>query len=151
MKTFFFLVFALLQTVLYNHTHQDNQLKPLEILVGSWQVEGKTTYEKWEKKSDVTFEGYSYKLIDNEQKISETLQIVYDNDEIVYKATVPNQNQGKSIHFVLNNNEKDLLSFENLKHDFPKKIQYKKIDDHKLLVNVLGDNNQGFSYYLIKQ
>lgn len=60
-------------------------------------------------------------------------------------ATVPNQNNRNAIPFILNREITDKLSFENLVHDFPKKIQYQKLSPKEILVKVLGSENKGFS------
>ncbi|GAB3335471.1 hypothetical protein GCM10027429_17780 [Marivirga atlantica] len=122
----------------------------VEFLVGTWKMGGKEMYEQWENTEGI-LKGHSYKMVEGEKLTTETLTIKIQEGRIVYEALVPNQNNGQSIHFILNAEVKDQLSFENSNHDFPKKIQYKKIDDNKLLVNVLGKNDQGFSYYLYKQ
>ncbi len=126
-------------------------LSAYETLLGTWKVENKTTYESWTKISDSEYKGESYKLIASDKKVSEYLSMHVDGDTILYKATVLNQNQGSTIVFTLNRSVEDMLSFENLNHDFPKKIQYKIINNDKILVSVLGDNDQGFSYHLIRQ
>lgn len=142
------LIFSLF--IFINCKAQEN-LKNLDVLLGTWKVENKSTHESWTKVSDSEFEGISYKLIGVDKKVSENLSIQIIDNQVMYHATVKNQNQGKTISFELNSKEKELLSFENLNHDFPKKIQYKVITNDKLLVNVLGENNQGFSYYLIRK
>lgn len=72
-------------------------------------------------------------------------------DQFVFEATVPDQNDGKTIQFILNTEVDTLYSFENDNHDFPKKIQYKKMGTNQLKVNVLGAEESGFSYIQIKQ
>lgn len=62
-----------------------------------------------------------------------------------------NQNNAQPIAFVLNNEVKNKISFENLTHDLPKKIQYTKLDETTLFVEVLGENDKGFSYKMMKQ
>lgn len=126
-------------------------ISELNNLQGTWKMENKSTYESWKKDDENNLKGMSYKLNEGQKKITETLSISENNGKIIYKATVPNQNQGQTIAFVLNTKNDDLFSFENLAHDFPKKIQYKVITKDKLLVNVLGEGNKGFSYYLIRQ
>jgi hypothetical protein len=43
------------------------------------------------------------------------------------------------------------LSFENLAHDFPKKIQYKSLNENEIQVTVTGDEGSGFSFKQKKQ
>lgn len=129
---------------------QGQELNKVAFLEGTWKIEGKDTYEFWEKEEGV-LAGYSYKKVGEEKKMMETLSIEKKEGEIIYTAIVPNQNDGNAIPFKLNEEVKDKLSFENLTHDFPKKIQYQMIDGQKILVNVLGEGDKGFSYYIIKE
>ena len=123
----------------------------VDFLAGTWKVKNKEQFEVWEKKSPDILQGYAYKWRDNKKIITETLSIKKLDNQLVYEATVPDQNEGKTIPFKLNREVKDCLSFENLLHDFPKKIQYKKISDKEILVRVLGENDPGFSYTIFKE
>lgn len=125
------------------------KLKELSFLEGTWQIENKSTYEEWIFENN-NFVGVSYKLKDQNKRITETLLIKESNGQIIYEATVTNQNNGSTIPFVLNTTIKDKLSFENLEHDFPKKIQYKKLTENEILVSVLGTNDKGFEYKIIR-
>ena len=144
------LIYVLLVSINFSCSAQ-NELKKLDVLIGTWKIENKNTYENWVQQTQDIFIGESYKKAGDAKTVTETLSIKIVDGNIIYEATVPNQNNGKTIQFKLNKSNTELLSFENLQHDFPKKIQYKVIDANKLLVNVLGENDQGFSYTLIKQ
>jgi len=126
-------------------------MEKTDFLVGTWKMEGKDLYEVWEKNENNEFTGYSYELQKNKKTITETLSLKRIDDRIVYEATVSNQNEGKTIQFVLNTEVKTYFSFENDQHDFPKKIQYKKISKDEIQVRVLGDEGKGFFYTLFKQ
>lgn len=117
------------------------------LLEGTWQVEGKQQFEKWEVKGNELI-GIGYQLIDGKQKVLEHLAIKEIEGKLVYQATVFNQNQGATISFPLNESISGYYSFENLEHDFPKKIQYQKIDGTRIMVNVFGDNEQSFSFVM---
>ena len=78
-----------------------------------------------------------------------TIKVV--GEKIIYAAKVLNQNNAQPIEFVLNKSFKYKFSFDNANHDFPNKIQYTKRNDSTLFVAVLGDNDKGFSYNMIKQ
>lgn len=145
MLVFFIMVNAFLSC------HAQEDLKSVDFLIGTWKIENKNVYEIWKKVNKTEFSGKSYQMNEGQTKISETLSIKIINGKIIYEATVPNQNDGRSIPFELNTRNKDLVSFENLNHDFPKKIQYKLIDNSKVMVNVFGDNDKGFSFYQVKQ
>ena len=147
MKQFFVICLIVLSASSCKTQHSFEDLK---ILFGTWKIEGKANYEYWVN-ADEELKGYSYKIVGEEKQVMETLTIKVVGGKVVYEALVPNQNNGKTIPFVLNTEIKEVLSFENNKHDFPKKIRYKKVDSSKLFVEVLGEGDQGFSYYLIKQ
>jgi len=142
--------FTLLLLVLsFSLCSAQSNLDQLEFLIGTWKVEGKQNYESWEKVSDIEFKGKGYRIRDGITTIFETLEIKVNDNNILYIATVPDQNEGKSVPFTLNTSIEDLFSFENPEHDFPKKIQYRVIDAQRIKVNVLGENDKGFSFYFI--
>lgn len=120
-----------------------------KILEGTWKVEGKETYESWNWQEDELL-GESYKIKDGQKHITETLVIKEIDDEVVYSATVPNQNEGATIPFKLNAVIDNKLQFENPTHDFPTKIIYEPLSTNRMLVQVLGNDDKGFSYYLEK-
>jgi hypothetical protein len=127
-----------------------NKLSRVDFMVDTWKMEGKEHYEVWEfKNSELT--GYSYKYIDSQKVITESLSIKILKNTVIFEATVPDQNEGKTIPFTLNNEIKNYISFENVDHDFPKKIQYKRINENEIKVTVLGDEGKGFSYKQLKQ
>ncbi len=128
-----------------------SNLKSASFLEGIWKVENRDQYEVWNKTETDILEGYVYKIKDNKKITTETLSISIINRETVYKATLPNQNEGATIPFTLNKTIKDSLSFENFTHDFPKRIIYKKLNVQEIQVYVLGENNQGFNYKMVKQ
>src|SRR5690606_40763483 len=126
------------------------KMEQFDFLVGTWKMDGKNTYEHWTKDANVLV-GESFKVKDDVKYVSETLRIEQINDDIVYTATVMDQNDGKGIAFTLNSEVTDKLSFENIAHDFPKKIRYTKLTDTELFVEVIGDNDEGFSFKMMKQ
>jgi hypothetical protein len=128
-----------------------SKLQDVSFLIGTWKVENKESYESWEMAKNNNMNGFSYKIKGGEKVVSENLNIKVVNNQIVYEAAVLNQNDGKTIPFRLNMDNKVWFSFENETHDFPKKIQYKILSKDTLQVQVLGDNEEGFSYKLIKQ
>lgn len=127
------------------------KISNFQFLEGNWKVEGREQFEVWELIDKRELNGYGYTLIKNEKKITETLSLKFFSGNIMYEATVPDQNQGRTVQFTLNKAIDSCWSFENLQHDFPNKIQYKKINEQHLRVLVLGNNGNGFSYTLTKQ
>lgn len=142
---------ATLLLVAFFSSCSEPKLNRLDFLVGTWKNSEKKLYEVWEIDENNTLKGYSYTLKNNEKVISEFLRIYKLENSTAYEAKVINQNEGKAILFTLNEEIKSIFSFENNNHDFPKKIQYKRIDINKIEVKVLGDNEQGFSYFYVRQ
>jgi Domain of unknown function (DUF6265) len=128
-----------------------DDLKELRFLEGTWKIENKENYERWKINEDGSFEGKAYKIRSEKEIVTEHLSIKMIFKKVTYQAKVLNQNNGEPTDFVLNDTVKNKLSFENLSHDFPKKIQYTKLDEATLFVEVLGENDKGFSYKVIKQ
>lgn len=123
----------------------------LSFFAGTWKMEGKESYEKWEKSGDSVFKGKSYKVKDGKESISETLEIKSIDGKIYYLATVLNQNNGATIKFALTSAKDNEFIFENPEHDFPKKLIYKKMSETEMFVRVLGDGGKGFSFKMMKQ
>lgn len=140
----------LLVLISFSACSQNTDLKQVEFLIGTWKIEGKENYESWEKKENI-LKGSSYKIENEKKVISEKIEMRVVENHIIYTPTVLNQNNGKGIPFKLISFEQKLFSFENPEHDFPKKIQYQILSENELYVSVLGENDKGFSYKLIKQ
>ncbi len=131
-------------------TFSCNSQDPILKLEGIWKVDGKEQFESWKLTND-TLKGEGYKIKNGEKVIFEYLTIYQSSDQWIYTATVPDQNEGQSILFILNPKITGKLSFENLNHDFPKKIQYQFVQENQLFVQVLGANDEGFSLTLNRQ
>ena len=151
MKKVNHITFLFVTICLFDSCNPKFTINQLNFMEGTWKIENKSTYENWQKDNGNQLIGYSYQLQNGSKKITETLSIKKINNLFIYQATVSNQNEGKTISFNLNTSIKDRFSFENLSHDFPKKIQYQKVNESILLVRVLGKNDKGFSYKMVKQ
>lgn len=127
-----------------------DQLNGLGFLSGTWKMENKENYENWKAVNDSLLEGSAYKMKAGQKVTTEYFSIKARPGKIIYQAIVPDQNNGKAVDFELNENLKNKYSFENLSHDFPKKIQYTKLNDTTIFVEVLGANDKGFSYKMMK-
>lgn len=115
--------------------------KGLQQLQGTWQVMDKMQFEQWQNENPNAIRGKGYILTnDAKEKVTEYLQLVLREDgSIAYQATVPNQNDGATIEFLLTAGGETSWTFENPQHDFPKKIEYVLADSNTLNVFVSGD------------
>lgn len=144
MKYFLFIIILISANITFGQTQFPTFLQ------GTWKTENKETYERWDKLNDETLKGFSYRIKDGQMMVSEYLEITKKGNDIVYTATVLQQNAGKGIDFKLTKSE-DVYSFENPAHDFPKKISYQKISETEVLVQVSDGAQKSFSYKIIKQ
>lgn len=143
------LIFILLGIFTLNSC-QEEKLSQFNFLVGTWQVEGKANFEKWEASAEGSYEAHTYKLMEGIEVVLERISLTEKNGKIYYTALVPDQNNGANIDFILNESEETCYSFENLNHDFPNKIQYKVLSQTQIEISVLDKNNQGFTYIMNK-
>lgn len=118
-------------------------------LEGTWKMEGKEIYEHWDILNEQSMKGFSYKIKDDKVVIPEYLDIILKGDEIIYTASVLNQNECKGIKFKLTKSDRSFV-FENPEHDFPKRIEYQKLSDAEIFVQVSDGGQKGFSYKMIK-
>lgn len=119
-------------------------------LEGTWKMENRDIYERWEIEENESLMGTSYRIVNNEENITEYLKINKRGEQIIYTATVPSQNEGRGIEFILHQPEERTFSFENPDHDFPKKIIYQKRSDSEIYVTVSDGGSQGFAYTMKK-
>lgn len=121
-----------------------------DFLEGTWKVESKELYEHWDRLNENSLKGFSYELKHGQMIVSEYMDIIQNNNEIIFTATVLNQNMGKSIDFKLTSSD-SVFTFENPNHDFPKKIVYQMLSNSEIFVQVSDGNQKMFSYKMGKQ
>lgn len=116
----------------------------LNWLTGKWisEDEKNITIEKWEKISRKTIEGKGITNSKKEKKLinSESLRIVEMSGKIFYIAKV--SHNSLPIAFKLIECSKNYALFENPDHDFPKSIEYKLINDNRLIVKVSNEKRE---------
>lgn len=123
------------------------QLAFPSFLEGTWQVEGKEQYETWSLLNSSTLKGVSYGLKSGVPTIAEYLDLNINGKNTTYTATVLGQNEGKGVVFSMTRND-SVVVFENPMHDFPKRIEYRKLNENQLFVSVSDGGQKGFSFPL---
>lgn len=119
-----------------------------EFLPGTWKAENSETYEHWDKLNNNSYKGFGYELKDRKMFVTEYLEIKRIGNQVVFIATVLNQNQGIGVEFKLNFSN-DIFSFENPSHDFPKFIRYQQVSENKMKA-IVGTNENNFILYFDK-
>jgi uncharacterized protein YciI len=118
-----------------------------EFLAGTWKVSGKETYEHWNKTEPFTMKGMGFKMRNGLPEVTEYIELKKEGVEVFLVATVPTQNNGKSIRFKLTGFG-ERYTFENPKHDFPQKIVYRPINDGNVQVILSGKGEGQMTYTL---
>lgn len=121
-------------------------------LEGTWKMENEDSYEHWDRLNGQSLKGVSYQLNNGQMTVSEYMDILATKKrKVVYAATVVKQNGGKRVEFRLRKSGEAYV-FENLQHDFPKRIAYQRLNDALVQVTLSGgDGKQSLSYKLVKQ
>jgi hypothetical protein len=119
-------------------------------LLGSWESrEGESVVrERWHRVSQDTLEGIGETLKGGKPIVSESLRLVQMSDGIFYIAKV-NHNP-LPVAFALTDCDAQGVSFENPEHDFPKRIDYRRLAKDQILVTVGDGKQKGFSIRFVR-
>lgn len=137
---------------------QSNKLKGFDWVLGYWQVnspDGSEITESWIRTNDTVYSGQG-KYIDSAGSVlsSEEIKIVLREDKLWYIPVVSNQNGGQPIGFKEVSFSDTMIVFENMDHDFPKRIVYLKKGANEMLAYIEGEiegENQRIDYPYTKQ
>jgi len=117
-----------------------SNFKKLEWLVGTWNrtniKPGKSSFERWEKKSEFELRGIGVTMNGNDTAFVEKITILIKDNSIYYVADVP-ENE-KPVYFKLVEISNTGFVCENPEHDFPKKISY-QVNGIDLKAQISGD------------
>ncbi len=120
------------------------QLRSAEWLLGTWAYRpapGKSIYETWTRSGGETLSGVSYMLKEKDTLVFETVKLVQKNEQLLYIATVRQQNNGVPVAFASKTVSDTELVFENLRHDFPQQIRYAGVGADSLVAEISGVKN----------
>ena len=125
-----------------------DELQKANWLLGEWEKTDSlgTLKEIWTSEDDSTFIGESY-YIQNEKDTlhNEQIELMQDGDHLIYAATVEGENNDTAIPFQMTKAEDSLLVFENPKHDYPQKIQYKLMKNGSIVATISGKQRKKIS------
>ena len=107
--------------------------------------------EKWSRQNDSTFYAESFFIANQDTLFAETIQLIQQEDDLLLIVSVPNQNKEKPVTFRLTKLTENEFVFENPAHDYPKKIQYKLINNDSLYAEINGNGKkEGFPFKKVK-
>lgn len=114
--------------------------KKLYLLHGKWTMKTKTgtVVEEWRKINNHQLEGVGFFVKNNDTIVSEKLALNLNSAGIFYISTVEKQNNKQPILFTLTTYKNTAFIFENIQHDYPKRIVYNLISSDSL--NAFIDN-----------
>jgi Domain of unknown function (DUF6265) len=115
-------------------------MKNIEWLAGNWTMETKkgNIYENWKLIDDNKMEGISYKVFKKDTTMRETMELILENGDIFYIATVKDQNNGEPVRFKMTDGNRRHMEFENREHDFPQMIKYTWKQNDRFEVEIFG-------------
>lgn len=140
LKYIWFILFTIIMTDNLLTQTQDDMNK-LSWIVDRWiSKEGaSTSYEHWEKTSDVLFTGGSETVKNGDTVFAEKLKIEVIDGSIYYIADV--SHNPEPVKFKLTYVTETEAVFENPQHDFPKKITYMLVEG-KLHASIEGPSKK---------
>ena len=123
----------------------ENKMESFNWLNGSWIMKkqnGSYLMENWMASNDSTLAGESLNFSATGQSlVSETLQLVYRNNEYFYISTVKGQNNGEAVKFKISSHSENGFVAENPGHDFPKRIIYKLVNEDSIYAFIDGGSS----------
>jgi hypothetical protein len=106
----------------------------MDWLIGAWRDTGNSDqWEIWKKYSD-EYRGKGIAIVGGDTVVFEQMIIHSDGNQLIFTAIVE-ENDGP-VDFVSTTISEHSVIFENVRHDFPKAISYRKldkIDDEELM------------------
>jgi hypothetical protein len=123
-----------------------SNLASLAWLLGTWHAESRDALiaETWVAASESTYEGRGVTRsgADGSVRDSEDLRLVAMGDGVFYVAKVAHNE--RPVAFQLTSCSGGRFVFENPAHDFPRRIEYHRVDDVRFEVHVSDGGSRGF-------
>lgn len=134
-------LFLVLCAFYQESTFTQNDFEKLKPIVGTWlnkRTRG-DIYETWTRKGEKEFSGMSYTLANGDTTPLEKVRLYIQKSEIVYAPVAAGQNGDKEVLFKLKTIDGNRFVFENLQHDFPKRIVYDFRSNDSLYAHIEGE------------
>lgn len=115
----------------------------LNWLLGSWKMkqEGVEFSEIWTQIDSFNYSGKGIGVAGKDTIFYEEIQLQFQQDGIYYKVKSRGQNDNEFVSFKLVNHGLNTFIFENIKHDFPSLIIYKRLNDNHMEAWIEGREN----------
>jgi len=121
-------------------------LESVAWLLGTWRAESRdrSIAETWVAVSDTTYEGrgVTRSRTDGSVREEEDLRLVAMGEGVFYVAKVAHNE--RPVAFRLTSCADGRFVFENPAHDFPRRIEYRRVDDARFEAYVSDGGSRGF-------
>ncbi len=131
MRTSFFIF-----TLILLACGSNSKMKSANWFEGVWQYEGMDKIEKWNKINDYAFQGLVLSGSGEDLRVLEYLRLYRLDNSWHLAAIVPDQNDGREITFNETKSAVNQIQFENLEHNYPKKIDYLLQNDSTIIATL---------------
>ena len=128
------------------NTFTQKDFEELKPIVGTWLNKRPRgdIYETWTRKTETEFAGMSYTVVSAGVAAGDTtplekVRLYIQGGQIVYAPVAAGQNEDKEVLFKLKSIEGKRFIFENLQHDFPKRIVYDFRSNDSLYAHIEGE------------
>ncbi|MEM6818033.1 MAG: DUF6265 family protein [Pseudomonadota bacterium] len=126
---------------------ESTQISMISWLLGNWQQEREETIrtESWETVAPGIYRGLGQSLLkeDGSVRFSEALLLYEASGSVIYLASVPENKL--PVPFGMVSASSKHAVFENLSHDFPKRLDYRLMSWCELQVRVSDAGDEGFT------
>jgi Domain of unknown function (DUF6265) len=114
-------------------------------LVGDWTYtdEMGRYVENWEKKDSTTYIGKAYQALNKDTTFAETM--VLDAKQV--SIITPGENNNQPVKFQLKKATENSVIWENMSHDFPKRIAYEHTPTDSIIAYIEGDEKENRRIY----
>ncbi|MBB2149138.1 DUF6265 family protein [Pedobacter gandavensis] len=150
LKTLLMMSAFLFINTVYGQDSNPEKLKQLEWLTGKWirtnSKTGQSGYETWKKDARSNLIGKGVTLKGKETLFEEIMTFSFKEKALYFVVSVSGEKQ--PTYFKLTELGPDGFTCENPKHDFPKKITYKR--NGKNLKAVISGDGKSVDYDFIK-
>ncbi|GGM86084.1 hypothetical protein GCM10010967_17840 [Dyadobacter beijingensis] len=128
---------------LQQSSFNQKDFEKLAPITGTWVTKRSRgdIYETWKRTSKKEFAGLSFTLAGVDTTPLEKVRLYITGSEIVYAPVAIGQNDDKEVLFRLKSIEGGRFVFENLQHDFPKRIVYDFKTNDSLYAHIEGEVN----------
>ena len=130
---------------------QDRSSEPFSWLEGKWrQVTGKedqASYELWQRKTHDNLMGVNWTIEGSDTTFIEKLSLTEVDETWYYEALI--HPASTPVRFTIEELSDEGFIARNRQHDFPKQIQYSKINSHRFKATI-SDENRSIDFEFIR-